>query len=221
MKPLVIVGTGNGGRIALDVALALRVTVEGFVAQPGAARAPINGASVLGDDDLLTEPGFIEAHSFVVPIGPNADRRRISLQLLNAGAELATLIHPTCSVSSFATIGEGSVLAAGVIVNCNAQIGRFCIVNVAATIEHDSVLEDGVLISPGVHFGGRTYCAEGSFVGIGACTKAGVRIGANAIVGAGAVVLRDVPDNAVVVGNPAKPLPQKEPVETGGSSRDY
>jgi sugar O-acyltransferase (sialic acid O-acetyltransferase NeuD family) len=205
-KPLVIVSTGNGARIALDVARALGMSVKGFISSEKAEGEFVNGLPVLGADSLLHKEEFISENRFVVPIGPLLPRKRIALQLIQAGADLATLVHPSCVVSPFAAIGVGSVIVAGAIVNCNVTIGRFCIINAGTTIEHDSILEDGVLISPGVHFGGGTYCAEGSFVGIGACTKAGIRIGRNALVGAGAVVIKDVEDDAIVAGNPARPL---------------
>jgi sugar O-acyltransferase (sialic acid O-acetyltransferase NeuD family) len=206
VKPLVIVGTGNGGRIALDIALSLHLPILGFISDTMRVGESINGSTVLGGDLLLDDLEFVRNSAFVVPIGPNSPRRRLALRLIESGAEMPPLVHPSCIVSAHASIGAASVLVPGVIVNCNARIGRFCVVNAGATIEHDSVLGDGTLISPGVHFGGATVCGEGSFVGIGACTVAGIRIGREAVVGAGAVVIRDVPDEDVVAGNPARSI---------------
>ena len=205
-KPLVIVGSGNGGRITLDIARALGFDVRGFLSPDLNEGEVINGALVLGNDRLIDDSAFVTANRFAVSVGIQETRRLLALKLIDRGADLPSIIHPSCIVSQQARIGLGSILVPGVVVNCNATVGRFCIVNAGATIEHDSVLSDGTLISPGVHFGGGTICGEGVFVGIGACTVAGIRIGNAAVVGAGAVVIRDVPDNDVVAGNPAKSI---------------
>ena len=205
-KPLVIVGSGNGGRITLDIARALGFAIRGFVSPDLAKGQLVNGVPVLGNDDLLEENDFIAQNSFAISIGIQSTRRTLAVRLLERGGDLPTLIHPSCVISEHVSIGEGTILVPGVIVNCDAAIGRFCIINAAATIEHDCVLRDGTLISPGVHFGGSTTCDEGAFIGIGACTIAGIRIGKNAIVGAGAVVIKDVPEGDVVVGNPARTI---------------
>ena len=208
-KPLVIVGSGNGGRIALDIARACGLPVRGFLSDDLPAGKLVNGAAVLGGDDLITDGAFVAENSFVISIGPKAARRRLALQLIARDADMPALIHPSCIVSPHSIVGAGSILVPGSIVNSNVTIGRFCIVNAAATIEHDLFLCDGVLISPGVHFGGRTYCGEDAFVGIAACTVAGVSIGRDAVVGAGAVVLRDVAAEDVVAGNPARSIKKK------------
>lgn len=206
VKPLVIVGSGNGGRIALDIACALGFAVRGFLSSDLVEGKIVNGAPVLGDDRLLDDLAFVESSSFAVSIGVQQTRRRLAMKLIENRADLPPLIHPNCIISKYAQVGAASILVPGVIVNCNATIGRFCIVNAGSTIEHDSILHDGTLISPGVHFGGGTVCGEGAFVGIGACTVARIRIGRAAIVGAGAVVIRDVPDGDIVAGNPAKSI---------------
>jgi acetyltransferase-like isoleucine patch superfamily enzyme len=98
------------------------------------------------------------------------------------------------------------MLAAGSVVGPNSTVGRFCIVNTCASIDHDNVLEDGVNLSPGVHFAGDVICREDAFIGTGASAIPGVRIGRRAVVGAGATVITDVPDDTTVVGTPARPL---------------
>ena len=98
------------------------------------------------------------------------------------------------------------MISAGVIVQIDAVVGRYCSLNTACTVDHDNVLEDGVNIAPGAHLAGHVTVCEGAFIGIGATIKGGVRTGRGATVGAGAVVLRDVADGVTVVGNPARPM---------------
>jgi acetyltransferase EpsM len=83
-------------------------------------------------------------------------------------------------------------------------IGKHVHMNLNATVSHDCVLEDYVTIGPGATVCGNCHLGECAEIGAGATVIQGINIGRNAIVGAGAVVIRDVPDNAVVVGNPAK-----------------
>ncbi len=119
---------------------------------------------------------------------------------------LATVIHPAATVSPSATIGAGSMIAAGAVIGPNATVGRFCIVNTGASADHDNVLEDGVNLSPGVHLAGTVTVREDAFVGVGASAIPGVTIGRRAVVGAGATVVSDVPDDVTVVGTPARIL---------------
>ena len=92
------------------------------------------------------------------------------------------------------------------VVQPDSRIGEGAIINTAATVDHDCRLGGFVHISPGVHLGGGTQVGNGAWVGIGACTRQQIRIGKNAVVGAGAVVVKDISDGLTVAGNPAKPL---------------
>lgn len=137
----------------------------------------------------------------IVSIGDNTIRKKIVQRL---GGNFHTAIHPQAIVSSFSTIGMGTVLMAGAIVNPDAIVGEHCIVNTAAVVEHDCVLEDYVHLSPHVSLAGGVKVGEGSHVGIGASVIQGIKIGKWATIGAGAVIIKDVPDYAVVVGNPGR-----------------
>ena len=118
--------------------------------------------------------------------------------------------HPTATVSTTASIGAGTVLSAGVIVQSDTRIGRFLrACNTACTVDYDNIVGDRVSIAPGVHTAGRVTICDDAFVGLGAVIINGVTVGRRASVSAGAVVVRDVPEGVTVVGNPARPLPAK------------
>ena len=93
---------------------------------------------------------------------------------------------------------------AGVIINSGSSIGKHCIVNTGAIIEHDCQISDYVHICPNVSIAGSVIINEGTQVGIGATIIQGIEIGKWVMIGAGAVIINDVPDYAVVVGNPGK-----------------
>ena len=119
------------------------------------------------------------------------------------------LAHPAATISTTASIGVGTILSAGVIVQSDARIGRFCGLNTACSIDHDNIVGDSVSIGPGAHTAGRVTILDEAFIGLGALIINGVTVGRRATVGAGAVVVRDVPEGATVVGNPARVLPAK------------
>jgi acetyltransferase EpsM len=141
--------------------------------------------------------------SFIIAVGNNMIRKKI---VEKVDGVYKTAIHPQAIVSRFAAIDEGTVVMAGAIINADAAIGKHCIINTAAIIEHDCILGDYVHISPNAALGGAVEIAEGAHIGIGATVIQGIKIGRWATIGAGTVIINDIPDYAVVVGNPGKIL---------------
>ena len=195
-KPLLIIGCGGHGRVVLEAARSAGLQVAGFL-DDGHRGEQVLGAPVLGGSERLDDPQA-GAYAYVVAVGDQATRRRLAGRIVGGGFELATIIHPAATISPSATLGDGTVAFAGVIVNASASIGAFCILNTACSIDHDCVLASGVQISPGVRLAGNVVCGEDAFIGTGACAIPGVRIGARAVVGAGAAVVHDVPADTVV-----------------------
>lgn len=204
--PLVIVGAGGHGRVVLDMARAAGHRIAGFIDSVHEIGSKVNGAEILGDNRLLSDAPFVQAHQFIVAIGNQSSRAELAHQLQSGNASFATVIHPSCIISSTSRIDYGTVVVVGAIVNTDARIGRHCIVNTGATIDHDVILEDGVQISPGANLAGKAHCGENAFIGTGAVIIPGIRIGANAVVGAGSVVIKDIPPDITVAGNPARPI---------------
>jgi acetyltransferase EpsM len=118
--------------------------------------------------------------------------------------QILTLIHPEAVISNSATIGEGTVVSAGVVIDPACKVGRYAIINNSATICHGSTIDDGVHISPGVSIGGNVHVGLCCWVGIGSCIIDHVRIGERSYIGAGSVVAKDIPAGVVAYGNPAK-----------------
>lgn len=132
------------------------------------------------------------------------DRLVIARSLQDAGLPLPVLVHPRASVSPTAQIGEGSHVLANAVVATDVLMGKACIVNNNANVDHECVLGDGVHIAPGAVLCGCVTVGENAMIGANAVVLPRLRIGRNVVVGAGAVVTRDVPDDSVVVGNPAR-----------------
>lgn len=149
---------------------------------------------------------FEKGSKLIVSIGDNVIRKKIVQRL---GSDYHIAIHPKSIISVFSSIGEGTIVAAGAIINVDAIIGKHCIINTAAVVEHDCVIEDYVHLSPNVGLAGDVKVGEGTHIGIGAVVIQGIKIGKWATIGAGTVIIKDVPDYAVVVGNPGRIIKRK------------
>jgi len=136
----------------------------------------------------------------VIAIGDNAARLRVSRQLT---AEWISAVHPSAIVHDREAIGAGSVVLAGAVIQPGASIGAHVIVNTAATVDHDCRVGDFAHLAPGVHLAGGVSVGNGAMLGVGAVTIPGVSIGEWSTVGAGSVVLRDLPPKVIAFGVPA------------------
>jgi len=139
----------------------------------------------------------------VVPDSPNV-RRRIVERYRAEGFTFASVIAPDSDVSPSCGLGEGVVVHSHVVITAQARIGAFVRVNLGAKIMHESVVEDFVTVAPNATILGRVRVGALTYVGASSTTLPGCFLGTKAVVGAGAVVTRDVSDGAVVVGVPAK-----------------
>lgn len=203
MSRLAILGASGHGKVVADTAECCGWSDIVFFddAWPGVVR---NGAWVVTGtgQDLLARAG--EFAGVVVAIGNNKVRQAWLATLGEAGAVLATLVHPAASVSRHATTGVGSVVFAGVVVNAGASVGGGVILNTGCSVDHDCRLGDAVHVSPGARLAGGVVVGERAWVGIGASVKQLVSIGDDAVVGAGAAVIGDVAAGSTVCGVPAR-----------------
>lgn len=138
----------------------------------------------------------------IVGVGGLGTRRSIIDRL--AGAPWTSALHPRAVISSRARIGAGVLIGPGAVVNPDSVIHDHAIVNSAAIIEHECEIGENAHVAPGAALGGRVRVGPGALIGLGSRVLPGVAIGARCVVGAGAVVVRDVPDGAAVRGVPAR-----------------
>jgi sugar O-acyltransferase (sialic acid O-acetyltransferase NeuD family) len=203
---VVIVGAGGHGQVVADIygATSGGSTVEllGYVddvLDRGADRRILGPVSALG---------LIPHDAVTVAIGNNALRSDLTARLV--AETFLSAVHARAVLSADVVVGDGSMICAGVVVNTGSRIGRSVILNTGCTIDHHSSIGDFVHIAPGVHMGGEVRVEEGAFLGIGAAVLPRIRIGAWSTVGAGAVVIRDVPAGVTVVGNPARQIAKND-----------
>jgi sugar O-acyltransferase (sialic acid O-acetyltransferase NeuD family) len=144
---------------------------------------------------------FFKDKSLIISIGNNEIRKKIAARI---SACYLIAIHPKSILANNTFIDVGTVIMAGVIINSDVKIGKHVIVNSGSVIEHDCIINNFVHISPNVSLAGNVSIGEGTHVGIGATIIQGVKVGKWATIGAGSVILNDVPDFAIIVGNPGK-----------------
>ena len=130
----------------------------------------------------------------------SAARKAIYDRARNRGAIFPVVQSPHVYVSPMATLGLGSIVMHGAIVNTGAQVGKQCIINSRALIEHGAILGDFCHVSTGALINGGASIGEGSFIGSGAIVRESVRIGDDVVVGAGVRVMKDMPSGTVVKG---------------------
>lgn len=149
---------------------------------------------------------FPTAQGFIAGIGNNQHRALRFRQLTKSGLKPVSAIHPSADIGRDVNIGEGTVVNMGAIIATQAKIGFNSIINSGAIIEHEDIIGNHVHIAPGVALAGRVTVNDYSFLGIRSVVKDYISIGKKVTIGAGAVVVKNVPDNTTVVGIPARPL---------------
>jgi len=148
-----------------------------------------------------------EDQEVIISIGNNKIRKQVTDRLKN---KFGWAIHPSAILGDEVSVGHGSVIMAGAIINSATDIGNHTIINTACSIDHDCHLADFVHVSPNATLCGSVSVGEGTHIGAGATIIPNLTVGKWVTVGAGAVITKDIPDFAVVVGNPGRIIRSNE-----------
>jgi sugar O-acyltransferase (sialic acid O-acetyltransferase NeuD family) len=217
-KPiLIIVGAAGHGLVVHDIiAQTGRYEVVGFLDSGKPAGMAHAGLKVLGPVEAVA--GLSLQHAFtecVVAIGHNATRRACVERVSTAcpAMNFPAVVHPSAMVAPGVMLGEGTVVMAGVMINPGCVIGRHCILNTGSHLDHESRLEDYASLAPGVVTGGNVQVGPGTAICLGALVINGIHIGSDVVVGAGALVMHDLPDACVAYGSPACRIRARKPAD--------
>lgn len=211
MKNLIIIGASGFGR---EVAwLVERINHKkktwnllGFIDDNDDIQGNIiNGFKVLGKTESISN---YEDTYFVCAVGDSRTRERIinKITAIKSDIKFATLIDPSVELSEYVQIGEGTIICSNTILTVNIEIGSHVIINLDCTIGHDAVLKDYVTLYPGVNVSGATIIGHGSELGTGMQIIQGKTVGDHSIVGAGAVVVKDIKEQGTYIGVPARKI---------------
>lgn len=211
-RELLIFGAGGFGREVASWAgraewLGRGFEVAAFVDDKAPA-AELNGKPVLA---LAAAAARHPGASVIATVGDPRLRERLIDKALEAGlVATAPLVHPNVEYDhDYVEFGEGVVVCAGTILTVNIVVEAHAQINLDCTVGHDAVIGAYSTLSPGVHISGNVTLEPYAFIGTGAVTVNGhpgapLRIGSDSVVGAGAVVTRDVPAGVTVTGVPAR-----------------
>lgn len=208
-KSLLLIGGGGHCRSCIDVIEAEAMyEIAGVIDSADKIGSRVLNYPVVSDDEGIDEyikKGFY----FLLTIGQiksSLKRQEIYNLVKSKKGIFATVISPSATVSSYASIGEGTIVMHNVIVNASAVVGNNVILNTGCLIEHDVTIGDHVHVSTHAVVNGTAIIGESSFVGSNATIAQEVKIGKEIILGAGAVAIRDMATPGIYVGNPAKLL---------------
>ncbi|MFZ4527850.1 MAG: hypothetical protein ACOYNW_05105 [Undibacterium curvum] len=208
MKQIGIFGTSGMAREAGDIAWALGYEPV-YVARD---QAELDAYSFSGQVMLECDIDTYLDLGYVIGIGDSSIRQRIA-QRYAERLNFVNLIHPTASFGrgqrELIESRRGIIVCAGVRFTNNIQVGDFCIFNLNSTISHDVVIDDCVYVAPGAHVTGNVHIGTRSWIGTGVAINQGNesmkrQIGADTVIGSGAVVVKDCEPNAVYIGVPAR-----------------
>lgn len=208
-----LLGAGGHGRVVADAAAAdgrwpsIAFYDDGRAPGSLVGRWPVRGDAEAFFSTLGMREGVVlERH---VAVGDNRRRDELARRCESLGLRLAVVVHPAATVSPDAGLSPGCFVAAGAIVAPGAFVGTCGIVNHGASVDHDCRLGRAVHVGPGAHLGGAVEVGDRAWLGLGASIRHMLRIGSDALVGAGAVVVASVADNTQVIGNPARPMARR------------
>ncbi len=207
MKDIVIIGAGDFGKeiawLIDDInRVAMRYNLLGYIDDYKEQDIEINGYKVLGNSDYLSKVATAKKLYGIISIKNGDVRKNLVRKICNI--EWETLIHPSVIISGSSKIGEGSIVAAGSIISNDVKIGKHCLINLACTIGHDNIFENYVSVMPGCNLSGFTTLKEGCFLGTGVKIIPHRTVGEASIIGAGTVIIKDIPGFSTAVGNPAR-----------------
>lgn len=201
-EKLVIIGAGGHGKVVADIAK-LKGYKDIVFLDDNSEKKECGLYPIVGTTQDIEK--YYNAH-FIVGIGNNKVRRKLTSFLLEKQYDVTTLIHPSAVIDETVQIGHGTVIMANVVINADTTIGHGCIINTASSVDHDCCIQDYVHICPGVHIAGTVHIGDNTWIGIGSSVINNIYIVNDCMLGAGCVVVKDLLESGTYIGVPARRL---------------
>lgn len=208
MKDLILIGGGGHCRSILDsIKDNEEFNIIGILDSYKKIGEVINGIEIIGrieDAERLYKKGIKNVFIAIGSVGDTSLREELYNKLKKIGFEFPILKDKSVIQSSNISIGEGTFIGKGVIINTDTYIGKNCIINTGTTIEHDCKIGDFVHLAPQCTLSGGVMIGNRSHIGTSATIIQYKKIGESTIIGAGSVVVSDIGDNRKAYGVPCK-----------------
>ena len=210
-----IIGGGGHGSVVADIIEKLpQFNLIGFLDARHEPGSKILGYEVLGTPDSLTLQILQhDLQGIVIAVGDNWIRSTLFefVRATSTEIDFPAIIHPSAQIGKNVTIGQGTVVMPGVVVNSNVQIGDFCIVNTNASLDHDTTIGQFVSFAPKSCTGGGASIGNFSAICLGTNVIDRITIGEHTVIGAGSTVLHNQPACIVAYGIPARKTSDRQP----------
>lgn len=210
-EDVIIIGAGGHAKVIADIIHKSGDNVLGFLddtKEKGNIIIKDINLKVIGKVDECVRISKINSNvKFIIAIGNNQIRKQISERYKDI--EYYTAIHPSAQISLDVEIKEGTAIMANACINTSAKIGKHCIINTGAIVEHDNQIENYVHISPNGTCCGTVKIGELTHIGAGAIVKNNINITSECVIGAGAIVVKDIKEKGTYIGVPAKKMKEK------------
>jgi UDP-perosamine 4-acetyltransferase len=200
---IVIVGTGGHAKVIIDIIRSSSgYEIVGLVGKDPLLKKTID-IPVIGNDSDLGKMHRNGIDNIFIAIGDNKKRSELTSKAQNIGYNLVNAISRHTYISQTVELGKGIAIMPGVVINPDSCIGDNAIINTGSTIDHDCLISKDVHIAPGCNLAGNVKIGQGVFLGIGSKVIPEISIGSWSRIGAGSVIISNIPDYCVAYGVPA------------------
>lgn len=213
MTPILLLGGGGHCKSIIDTIKSSNLyDIVGIIDLKDSVGKEVNGIKIIDHEENLNlyrntiDNAFISIGS----IGNVSIRKKVFLKLKKLNFNIPSIIDKTSIIGENVTIGNGTFIGKGSIINANVSIGENCIINSGVILEHDCKIDNFVHIAPGSIICGGVSISENSHIGAGTTIIQNKTIGNNTIIGAGSLITKDIGDNIVAYGNPAREVRKNE-----------
>ena len=204
VNKIILIGYSGHAYVVADSLISKNLELIGYFENEEKNHNPLN-LKYLGSEKDKKTIDLLKNNYCFISIGNNFIREKVYAHLIkNEIAGFVNAIHSSSVISNTAKLNDLILVAPNATVNAFAQLGVGVICNTSSIIEHECTIGDFAHIAPGATLAGNVTIGKRSFIGANAVIKEGIKIGEDVVVGAGSVVIKDVPDNHIIVGNPTR-----------------
>ena len=208
MKKLGIYGCGGAGRESKEIAELMGCWEEIIFIDDTCSNDTFKDVQRMNYQEFLEMYNTSEVE-ISISLGEPEFKEKLYYRLKEDGFSFANIIHPTAIISPSATVGRGLILKSHSLISADAVVGENVSIEENGIIGHDSIIGDHCQISANVVVAGGCTIGNSTYIGLSVPIIQGAHIGANSVISMGSVVVRDIPDNVIAVGNPARPMKHK------------